>query len=271
MLLPGLALSGLPVILIGDDLRAEDGIYICLLGTPMIHWFVVGLLQGRLLRESIGRPNAWAMSTWGGGSLALIAGVASLVLLTVWVDANSQAGFDPGHPFALALFGLSGLVAGLILGLIQAAAMQVSSRDWTSWLGWSMGAGALAFLLQWVGLNVIAFLDEPGALGHTHTGFLVTMAGFLLAGALVHNMLTGIALQRLLARRARDHRESLLSACNAPSGANSQGERSSKTGLRVSQPGNSDERLSAPCRHRPPWRDPQTAHPGRDTTCRFPW
>ena len=210
VLWPGLGFSGLAVTMVSNDLRAEDGIFICLLGTPMVHWFIVGLLQGRLLRESIDRPNAWAISTGGGGSLALIAGVATLVILTLWIDKNSQAGFDPGHPFAFALFGFSGMVAGFILGLLQAAAMQASRREWAYWLGWSAGAGALAFLVQWAGLNVIALLSARGTIGLAQTGFPVAVAGFLLAGALAHNVLTGIALQRLLARRARRRKEALV-------------------------------------------------------------
>src|SRR5262245_25698228 len=60
----------------------EDGTFIFLLGMPALYWFIVGLLQGRLLGALVSRPLAWAAGTWGGGSLALIGGFATFGALT---------------------------------------------------------------------------------------------------------------------------------------------------------------------------------------------
>ena len=68
VLWPGLGCGGFAVAALDRDAGLEDWIFIFILGTPVIFWFVVGVLQGRLLRALIERPRVWAVSTWGGGS-----------------------------------------------------------------------------------------------------------------------------------------------------------------------------------------------------------
>jgi hypothetical protein len=201
VLWPALGCGGVAAALVRDDLRLEDGTFIFLLGMPALYWFMVGLLQGRLLGALVSRPLAWAACTWGGGSLALIGGFATFGALTVLIDLVSTAGYDFGHPFALAPFGVSGVVAGAILGLCQALTLRANRGERGRWILNSASAGALAFLVLWVGVNAITFISGPGLFELAPSLFFAAIAAFLLAGALLHNFLTGIALQRLLARR----------------------------------------------------------------------
>jgi len=210
VLLPGLGCGGFAVAVISRDIGLEDWIFVFILGTPALFWFVVGLLQGRLLRALIDRPRVWAVSTWGGGSLALIGGFATFGWLTLWIDEISQVGFDVEHPAAIALFGFSGTIAGLILGFLQAVTMRATWRERGYWLGCSAGAGALAFGLLWAGINTLTFMAERGIVEFQEPGFFASIAAFLLAAALAHNLLTGIALQRLLARRAARQKEAMV-------------------------------------------------------------
>jgi hypothetical protein len=205
VLWPGLACGGVAAILGRDGLRLEDGRFIFLLGMPAIFWFVVGLLQSRLLGALVDRPLAWALSTWGGGSLALIGGFATFGALTVWIDAISAVGYELAHPFALAPFGASGIVAGAILGILQAASLRVAWRERRSWIARSAGSGALSVLVLWVGVNAMTFASSRGVFDLAPALFFAATAAFLLAGALLHNLLTGISLQRLLARRDSFH------------------------------------------------------------------
>jgi hypothetical protein len=210
VLWPGLGCGGFAVAVVSNDLRFEDWIFIFILGTPVLYWLIVGLLQGRVLRALIERPRVWAVSTWGGGSLALIAGFATFGWLSIWIDAISHAGFDPEHPYAMALFAFSGVVAGLVLGFLQAVTMRATWRERLYWLAWSAGAGAVAFLVQWAGVNALSFMSGQGTIDVTETAFFATIAGFLLASALAHNVLTGIALQRMLAKRAKRNQNALI-------------------------------------------------------------
>jgi hypothetical protein len=200
VLWPALGCGGLAGLLIRDDLRLEDAAFIYLLGLPAVYWFLAGLLQGRLLGALIERPWAWAVATWGGGCLALIGGFVSFGVLTLWIAAISRAGYDFAHPFALLPFGVSGIVAGGILGFCQALTLHVSWRERRHWIAGSKVAGAAAFLVQWLGVNAAAFMSDSGAFELAQTPFIAMVAGSLLAGALLHNLLTGIALRRLLAR-----------------------------------------------------------------------
>jgi hypothetical protein len=210
VLIPGLVCGGFAVAAASRGTDLEDWIFVFILGTPVLYWFAVGLLQGRLLQKLIDRPKVWAVSTWGGGSLALIGGFSTFGWLTVWIDEISNFGFDPDHPVAFLLFGFSGIVAGLILGFLQAVTMHASWRERGYWLAWSATGGGLAFLLLWGGINLISVMSESNYIDFPEAGFYAIAAACLLAGALAHNLLTGIALQRLLARRAKRSREALV-------------------------------------------------------------
>jgi len=210
VLWPGLACGGLAVATVSNSLGSEDWIFIFILGTPVIYWFIVGLLQGRVLRSLIERPRVWAVSTWGGGSLALIGGFGTFGWLTVWLDEVGAMGFEPDHPLALALFAFCGVVAGLILGFLQAVTMRATWGERGYWLAWSIGAGSLAFAVLWVGINALAIMADQAHLDFPDTRFFIAIAAFLLAGALVHSVVTGVALRRLLARRAQRRKEAVV-------------------------------------------------------------
>jgi len=210
VLVPGLICGGFAVTVLSQGAALEDWIFIFVLGTPVLYWFVVGLLQARLLYKLIDRPKVWAVSTWGGGSLALIGGFASFGWLTIWIDEISHFGFDPRHPIALALFAFSGVVAGLILGFVQAVTMHATWREQSYWLGWSATGGCLAFLVLWGGINLIAVMSERHYIDIPEMAFYMIFAASLLAGALAHNFLTGIGLQLILAKRARRHQNALV-------------------------------------------------------------
>jgi len=201
VLWPALGCGGLAALLIREDLRLEDASFIYLLGLPAIYWFLAGLLQGRLLGALIERPWAWAVATWGGGCLALIGSFTSFGALTVWIAAISSAGYDFAHPVALLPFGVSGIVAGGVLGFFQALTLRIAWRERRRWIASSTAAGTAAFLVQWLGVNAAAFMSNRGAFELAQTPFIATVAGSLLAGALLHNLLTGIALRRLLVQR----------------------------------------------------------------------
>ena len=211
VLWPGLACGGLAVAVVSNIARADDWIFIFILGMPVIYWFIVGLLQGRVLRSLIERPRVWAVSTWGGGSLALIGGFGTFGWLTVWLDELGAMGFEPDHPLALALFAFCGVVAGISLGFLQAVTMRATWSERAYWLAWSIGAGSLAFAVLWAGINAIAIMADQGNVDLPDTRFFIAIAAFLLAGALVHTVITGIALRRLLLRRARRQNEALVS------------------------------------------------------------
>jgi hypothetical protein len=210
VLIPGLVCGGFAVAVVSQGVDLEDWNFVFVLGTPVLYWFAVGLLQGRLLQKLIERPKVWIVSTWGGGSLALIGGFTSFAWLTMWIDEISHYGFEPDHPIALLLFGLSGVVGGLILGFLQAVTMHASWRERGYWLAWSATGGCLAFLVLWGGVNLIAVMSERNYIDFPETGFYTIIAACLLAGALTHNLLTGIALQRMLAKRARRHQNALV-------------------------------------------------------------
>jgi hypothetical protein len=210
VLIPGLICGGFAVAVFSQGVALEDWIFVFILGTPALYWFAVGLLQGRLLQKLIDRPKVWAVSTWGGGSLALIGGFASFAWLTVWIDEISNFGFDPDHPIALLLFGFSGIVAGLILGFVQAVTMHADWRERAYWLAWSATGGCLAFLILWGGVNLIAIMSKRELINYPEVGLFSVIAACLLAGALAHNLLTGIALQRMLAKRARRRQNALV-------------------------------------------------------------
>jgi hypothetical protein len=210
VLIPGLICGGFAVAAASRGTDLEDWIVVFILGMPVLYWFAVGLLQGRLLQNLIDRPKVWAVSTWGGGSLALIGGFATFAWLTVWIDEISHYGFDPDHPVALLLFGFSGIVAGLILGFLQAVTMHANWRERGYWLSWSATGGCLAFLVLWGGINLIAILSERNYIDFPEMGFYTIIAACLLAGALAHNLLTGIGLQRMLAKRAKRHQNALI-------------------------------------------------------------
>lgn len=201
VLWPALGCGGIAALLISDDLGLEDAAFIYLLGLPAVYWFLTGLLQGRLLGALVDRPWAWAVATWGGGGLALIGGFVSFGALTLWIAAISRAGYDFAHPFALLPFGASGIVAGGIVGFFQALTLRIGWREQRRWIAVSTAAGTAAFLLQWLGVNAAAFMSDWGAFELAEVPFIATVASSLLAGALLHNFLTGIALRRLLAFR----------------------------------------------------------------------
>jgi hypothetical protein len=210
VLFPGLGFGGFAVAVVTNNTSPDDWLFIFLLGTPVLFWLIVGLLQGRLLRALIDRPKVWAVATWGGGTLALIGGFGTFAWLTIWIDEIGQHGFNPDHPLGLVPFGFSGIVAGLILGFLQAVTMRATWAERGYWLGWSAGGGALAFAVLWAGMNALTFMGNRGFIDIAQTVFFGTIAGFLLAGALAHNLLTGLALQRLLARRAQRQKEALI-------------------------------------------------------------
>ena len=196
---PGLGCSAVAVAMIGDDLRLEDAGIIFLLGMPAIFWFAVGLLQARLLGGLIERPLGWALATGAGGSFALIGGFAVFAALTVLVDVISGAGYDFAHPLALIPFGLGGAIAGAILGFFQTLSLRVPGRARRMWLGGSTVAGALAFFLLCAGVNAMALVSGQGLFDLAPRLFFAAAAALLLAGALLHNFLMGLGLQRLLA------------------------------------------------------------------------
>jgi hypothetical protein len=200
VLWPALGCGGIAAALIRDDLQLEDPVVFFLLGMPALYWFAVGLLQGRLLGALIERPWAWAVATWGGGCLALIGGLVSFGALTLWIAAISRAGYDFAHPFALLPFGVSGLVAGGILGFFQVLTLRTGWRERRRWIASSTGGGTGAFLVQWLGLNAASFMSDRGAFELAQTPFIAIVASSLLAGALLHNWVTGIALRRFLTR-----------------------------------------------------------------------
>jgi len=210
VLWPGLACGGLAVGVVSNNVGADDWIFIFILGTPVIYWFIVGLLQGRVLRSLIERPKVWAVSTWGGGSLALIGGFGTFGWLTMWLDEVGAMGFEPDHPLALALFAFCGVVAGIILGFLQAVTMRATWSERGYWLAWSIGAGSLAFVVLWAGVNASIIMDKQGLIDFAQAAFFGAIAVFLLAGALVHNVVTGVALRRLIARRARRQKEAVV-------------------------------------------------------------
>ena len=144
-------------------MQLEDPAVFFLLGMPALYWFAVGLLQGRLLGALVERPWAWAVATWGGGGLALIGGFISFGALSLWIAAISRAGYDFAHPFALLPFGVSGLVAGGILGFLQALSLRSGWRERRRWIGISTAAGTAAFLVQWLGVNLAVFMSDRGA------------------------------------------------------------------------------------------------------------
>ncbi len=205
VLWPALGCGGLATLLISDDMRLEDAAFVYLLGLPAVYWFLAGLLQGRLLGALVERPWAWAVATWGGGGLALFGGFTSFGALTVWIAAISRAGYDFTHPIALLPFGVSGIVAGGILGFFQALTLRSGWRERRRWIGISTAAGTAAFLVQWLGVNLAVFMSDRGAFELAAAPFIATVAGSLLTGALLHNFLTGIALRRLLARHGSFH------------------------------------------------------------------
>jgi hypothetical protein len=211
VLFPGLGFGGFAVAVINRNTAPDDWIFIFILGTPALFWFVVGVLQARLLRRLIERPRVWAAATWGGGSLALIGGFSIFGWLTWWMDEVMRVGFEAEHPLAILLFAVSGTIAGLILGFLQAVTMRATWGERRYWLAWSAGAGALAFMMLWLGVVVITVMAN-GALdiGEDAAIFFASIAGVLLASALVHNLLTGIALRRLIGRRATLRKEAIV-------------------------------------------------------------
>jgi hypothetical protein len=198
ILWPAVGCGLLAAVLIRDDLRLDDGAFIYLLGLPVAYWFLVGLLQGRLLGGVIAQPWAWAAYTWGGGSLALIGGFAMFGALTLWIATISPAGYDYRHPIALLPFESSGMAAGAILGLFQAVALRADWRDRGALIVCSAAGGAIAVLILWAGVNLLTIASGRGHLELAQGPFLAGTAGFLLAGALQHNLLTGLALSRFL-------------------------------------------------------------------------
>jgi hypothetical protein len=200
VLCPALGCGGIGAALVSDDLQLEDPVVFFLLGMPALYWLTVGLLQGRLLGALVERPLAWAVATWGGGGVALIGGSVSFGALSLWIATISQAGYDFAHPFALLPFGVSGLVAGGILGFFQALTLRIGWRERRRWIANSTAAGTAALLIQWLGVNAAAYISGRGAFELAQTPFIATVAGSLLAGALLHNFLTGIALRRLLSK-----------------------------------------------------------------------
>lgn len=198
ILWPAAGCGALAAVLIRDGLRLDDGAFIYLLGLPVAYWFLVGLLQGRLLGGVIAQPWPWAAATFGGGSLALIGGIALFGALTVWIAAIRPAGYNYRHQIALIPFESSGMAAGAILGLFQAAALRADWPDRGALIVCSAAGGALAVFIFWSGLNLLTFASGHGALELGQGPFLAGTAGFLLAGALQHNLLTGLALCRFL-------------------------------------------------------------------------
>jgi hypothetical protein len=89
--------------------------------------------------------------------------------------------------------------------------MRATWSERSYWLAWSVGAGSLAFAVLWVGINAMAMIVDQGSrFDFPGTGFFIAIAAFLLASALVHNVITGVALRRLLAVRARQRKEALV-------------------------------------------------------------
>src|SRR5262245_14285253 len=163
VLWPGLACGGLAVAVVSNNVGADDWIFIFILGTPAIYWFLVGLLQGRVLRSLIERPRIWAVATWGGGTLALIGGSSAFGWLTWWMVGTVRMGFDAKHHLTMLLVAVSGIVGGLILGFIQAVTMRATWSERRYWLAWSAGAGALAFETLWAGVVTTAdFFSDGG-------------------------------------------------------------------------------------------------------------
>src|SRR5262245_53137061 len=107
VLFPGLGFGGFAVAVVDRNVGLEDWIFVFILGTPALYWFVVGVLQARLLRALIERPRIWAVATWGGGTLALIGGFSAFGWLTLWMEDNVRIGFDAEHPLSVLLFAVS--------------------------------------------------------------------------------------------------------------------------------------------------------------------
>ncbi len=60
---------------------------------------------------------------------------------------------------------------------------------------------ATAFLVEWLGVNTPAFMNDWGTFELARTPFIATFVGSLLAGALLYNLPTGVALRRLTVHR----------------------------------------------------------------------
>ena len=52
VLIPGLICGGFAVAVVSQGVALEDWIFVFILGTPVLYWFAVGLLQGRLLQKT---------------------------------------------------------------------------------------------------------------------------------------------------------------------------------------------------------------------------
>jgi hypothetical protein len=210
VLVPGAACGALAVLALGRNVDLDHWVFIFILGTPVLFWFLVGVLQGRLLRRLIDRPKVWAVATWAGGSLALAGGAAAFAWLAMLLEEFGFFAFEPDDAATLVLFGASGMAAGGIAGFVQAVALRATWRERGYWLGASIGGGVLAFALLWVGTIALAQIQRNGTLSFPEMPFFALLAAFLLAGALAHGLFTGIAMQRLLARRARHEQEALV-------------------------------------------------------------
>lgn len=185
-----------------------DGLSFVAMGMLLLHPVLTALGHGYLMRGRLRRPRLWGVLTGGG---LVVAALAFSLSLALFYGRLAMAGQVPGtfsiFAYAVTYYAAAGLLAGLIVGVLQCASL---AAPWWLRLGWCGvsvlgGLCAAAWLWAW---NEVALLSAwaasiAGSLFDRGEWMEVPMVtAWLAAAVLLHALPTGLAMRRLLCRRA---------------------------------------------------------------------
>jgi hypothetical protein len=140
--------------------------------TISLTWAIVGLAQWLVLRIPLQSPRSWVFTSAVGGLVG--------TMLGWWISTGWYGMFTSASSPALLAIGVTGAVAGVVLGLAQWRILQDRITNGRGWILASAASGVAGWVVSW-GIS-----DKVGFFSASALGWA--------AGAAI----TGLALVRLL-------------------------------------------------------------------------
>jgi hypothetical protein len=144
------------------NLVGEEQMFLQLLAIPLIAWFmlalggaITGVIGGWVLASSIGTERRGKLIAGSGVAFAGSTGILVMIflLLTSFIALYNNFTADRIEQFGI-LFGLYGLVFGLVTGLFQAFTTVKLHHTWrvilASTLGFAIGGVIAGLLIRWI-------------------------------------------------------------------------------------------------------------------------
>lgn len=189
------------------DRYTSPGLYYTAMAVVLAQPVLLAVAHARLMRGRLRRPRLWGVMTGGGVAIAALGATVVLPGLVQVVVAPSPSPGVPNMATVATYYASAGLLFGLIVGLLQSTAL---GAIWTQSVAWSVVSAlgslvASSWIWAWAEVGALSGWADSisGSLflrGEWRAVPAVT--GWIAAAVLLHALPTGLAMRRLLRRRA---------------------------------------------------------------------